>query len=356
VSAAGREVHVVVPEGVDDPTRPSGGNVYDRRACAALAELGWVVREHAVVGGWPAPDAAAHDGLATTLRAVPDGGLVLVDGLVASAAPDELAGAAGRLRLVVLVHLPLGVEGDERACAAERAALSCAAAVVATSGWTRAWLVESYGLAPERVHVARPGVDTAEVAVGTPAGGQLLCVAAVTPVKGHDLLVAALVGIADLPWGCTCVGSLDLDPGFVDRVRGLAGAGGVADRVRFTGPLTGAELDRAYAGADLLVLGSRSESFGMVATEALARGLPVVAPSVGGLPEALGRGGDGTVPGLLVAPADPEALGAAVRGWLTGVPLRGRLRAAARDRRTSLPTWADTAQALSIALTAARLG
>ncbi|HEY4315457.1 MAG TPA: glycosyltransferase family 4 protein [Actinomycetes bacterium] len=356
MSAAAAELHVVVPEGVDDLRRPSGGNVYDRRVCDALEQLGWSVREHAVAGRWPSPDAAAHDGLAATLRVVPDGGLVLVDGLVASAAPDELAAAAGRLRLVVLVHLPLGVDGDERTRAAERAALSWAVAVVATSRWTRGWLVETYALAPGRVHVARPGVDAAELAVGTPAGGQLLCVAAVTPVKGQDLLMGALAGIADLSWECDCVGALDLDAGFVDRVRGLAQAGGIADRVRFTGPLTGADLDRAYAGADLLVLGSRAESFGMVATEALARGLAVVAPSVGGLAEALGRAGDGTVPGLLVAPGDPEALGAALRGWLTGVPLRERLRAAARERCTSLPTWADTGQALARALSVARLG
>jgi glycosyltransferase involved in cell wall biosynthesis len=229
-------------------------------------------------------------------------------------------------------------------------ALSCAVAVVATSEWTRGWLLESYGLAPERVHVARPGVDAADLAAGTPAGGRLLCVAAVTPVKGHDRLVTALAGIADLSWDCTCVGALDLDPSFVDRVRGQAESGGIADRVRFTGPLVGSDLDQAYASADLLVLGSRAESFGMVATEALARGLPVVAPSVGGLSEALGRGADGTVPGLLVPAEDPPALGAALRGWLTGGPLRERLRAAALDRRTSLPTWADTGQALSRAL------
>jgi glycosyltransferase involved in cell wall biosynthesis len=200
------------------------------------------------------------------------------------------------------------------------------------------------------VQVVRPGVDAACLGTGTPAGGQLLCVAAVTPVKGHDLLVTALAQVADLAWDCTCVGALDLDPGFVDRVRGLAEAGVIGDRVHFTGPLTGADLDRAYAGADLLVLASRAESFGMVATEALARGLPVVAPSVGGLPEALGRARDGTVPGLLVALEDARALGAALRGWLTDDALRDRLRAAARDRRSSLPTWADTGRALSRAL------
>ena len=54
------EVHVVVPYGIDDPRRPSGGNVYDRRVCRGLVALGWSVHEHAVAGRWPRPDAAAR--------------------------------------------------------------------------------------------------------------------------------------------------------------------------------------------------------------------------------------------------------------------------------------------------------
>ena len=84
----------------------------------------------------------------------------------------------------------------------------------------------------------------------------------------------------------------------------------------FLGPRTGADLDRSYAAADLMVLASRAETYGMVVTEALARGLPVVAAEVGGLTEALGHGADGIRPGLLVAPNDPGALGAALRAWL----------------------------------------
>ena len=49
------EVHVIVPEGIDDPARPSGGNTYDRRVCRGLAALGWTVHEHAVPGAWPRP-------------------------------------------------------------------------------------------------------------------------------------------------------------------------------------------------------------------------------------------------------------------------------------------------------------
>ena len=111
--------------------------------------------------------------------------------------------------------------------------------------------------------------------------------------------------------------------------------------MRFPGPRTGAELDRSYAAADLLVLASRAETYGMVVTEALARGLPVVAAEVGGVPEALGHGADGTRPGLLVPPDDPAALGAALRAWLGDAELRRRLRRAARERRASLARLVD---------------
>jgi glycosyltransferase involved in cell wall biosynthesis len=309
------EVHVIVPEGIDDPARPSGGNTYDRRVCDGLAARGWTVREHEV------------GDLAQTIRRVPDGAVVLLDGLIASPAPEALVPHARRLRQVVLMHMPIG--GDD-----ERAVLEAATAVITTSAWTQRRLAELYGLPSERVHVAEPGVDGAELAAGTPGGAELLCVAAVTPGKGHDVLIDALATVADLPWQCTCVGSLDRDPAFAARVR--------SDRVRFTGPHIGMDLDRAYANADVLVLASHAETYGMVITEALARGLPVIATGVGGVTEALGHGDDGTRPGLLVPPGDAAALGAALRTWLADAGLRARLRRAARERRASLRGWEDT--------------
>jgi glycosyltransferase involved in cell wall biosynthesis len=340
------EVHVVVPEGIDDPARPSGGNAYDRRICAELAALGWAVHQHPIAGAWPRADAAGHAALAGAVRRIPDGAVVLLDGLVACAAPEVLVRAARRLRQVVLVHMPLGHRPPDGEVgmvrARERAALAAAAAVITTSAWTRRRLGELYALPGDRVHVAEPGVDAAGLAPGTAAGDALLCVAAVTPDKGHDVLLDALATATDLSWRCACVGSLDRDPAFAGGLRRRAQNGGLGDRVRFAGPRTGPELDRAYAAADLLVLASRAETFGMVVTEALARGVPVLAADVGGVTEALGRGEDGTRPGLLVAPGDPAALATALRAWLGDADLRGRLRRAARERRGSLHGWPAT--------------
>jgi glycosyltransferase involved in cell wall biosynthesis len=344
-------VHVIVPEGIDDPERPSGGNTYDRRACAGLAALGWAVHGHELPGAWPCPGAAGHTALARVVARIPDGAVALLDGLVASAAPAELAPHARRLRQVVLVHMPLGHRppaGTARAVRArERAVLAGAAAIVTTSAWTRSRLGGLYGLPRARIHVAEPGVDPARPASGRAAGDALLCVAALTPDKGHDVLIDALATAADLSWRCACIGSLGRDPAFADEVRRRARERGVGERVRFAGTRTGAELDREYAAADLLVLPSHAETYGMVVTEALARGLPVIASDVGGVAEALGRGAGDTRPGLLVQAGDPVALAAALRSWLADAGLRLRLRRAALERRASLPGWPATAAALA---------
>ena len=337
-------LHALLPYGIDDPGRPSGGNVYDRRALDGLRARGWTVHEHEVAGPWPRATPTSRTELAAALRRLPDDALTVVDGLLLPEVADLVA-AARRLRLVALAHMAFG-QADPGSAAGEERAMRAAAGVVTTSGWTRGWLLEHYGLPRERVHVVEPGVDPGAVAAGTPEGGELLCVGAVTRGKGHDVLLAALTDLADLPWRCRCVGSLDVEPRFAADVRRTAEGAGLAERVVFTGALGGAELDSTYTGSDLLVLASRGESYGMVVTEALAHGVPVVATDVGGVAAALGHA-DGARPGELVPVDDPAALAEAVRRWLGDPDLRERWRAAARVRRSALRGWSETAEALS---------
>lgn len=332
-----RLMHAVVPAGIDDPAHPSGGNAYDRRVLDALAGLGWCVTEHPAAGDWPRPCAADLAGLKRILGAVPDGTVLLADGLIASAAAGVLWPETSRLPLVTLVHTPLGT-GEERDL------LGRAAAVITTSPWTRDRLIEE-GLPPERIAVAEPGTDPAPVAAPSPGGDRLLSVGVLAPHKGQDLLVAALGLLDDLRWSCTVVGALDVDPAFAGRVERAAAR--LADRVGFRGPLAGDQLAAAYAGADLLVLPSRVETFGMVIGEALTRGVPVVAADVGGVPAALGSDPSGCSPGVLVRPGDAAALAGALRSWLIEAGLRERLRASALRRRETLPGWSTTARRVS---------
>jgi glycosyltransferase involved in cell wall biosynthesis len=343
---------IVLPGDIDDVAVPSGGNTYDRRVCRALAAAGRPLRELAVPGSWPRPDAAARDRLTRTLAGLVDGTAVLFDGIVACGVPEIIEPAARRLRVAVLVHLPLADEtGLATATAAEldereRATLHAAHTVVATSAPTAHRLVEHHGLAADHVTWIPPGTDPAPLAPGTDGRSGLVCVAAVTPRKGQDVLVGALAEVAarhpGLPWSCACVGPVRRDPAYAERVRALIERCGLGDRVTLTGPRTGADLTTAYAAADLVVLPSLAEPYGMVVSEALARGIPVLASAVDGIPDALGRAPDGRLPGILVPPGDVAALAAALRRWLTGPELRDELRAAARRRRNDLDGW-DTA-------------
>jgi glycosyltransferase involved in cell wall biosynthesis len=322
-------LHLVVPDSSDDPQRPSGGNVYDRRLRDGLLASGQHVREHPV--GAPAQ-------LEAVLAALPDGDTVLLDGLLGSADAEAARAATAGLRLFVLLHSPFRTPGEE-------ALLRSAAGVIATSHWSRQWLLDEYALDPTRTSAAPPGVEPAPLAPGSTDGTRLLCVAPLTTTKGYDDLLAALVATVDLTWTCTCVGSLDKDPACAARVLAQVAEHGLADRVRVTGPLAGEGLEQAYCDADLLVLASHSETFGMVVTEALAHGVPVLGTDVGGLPEALGTTHQGD-PGMLVRPARPDLLADALRCWLTDRRLRESLRSRAVERRTTLPRWPDTVAAV----------
>lgn len=359
-------VTVVVPAGFDDPRRPSGGNSYDQRICAGLVEAGWDVRVATVETPWAMSAAASRIGLSEAMAAVPDGELVLVDGLIASPAAAELLPHAHRLRLTVLVHMPAADGASEPSLErSELAVLESAAAVVVTSEWTRRQVLERFALAADRVTVAVPGVDL--VPMIHPAsrnGGRLLCVGTLCHHKGQDVLLDALIDVADTAetenradaaagsWSCRLVGPTDRDPDFVGQLRRRIASHALDSRIQLTGVLHGQALQAAYADADLLIAPSRRESYGMAVSEALARSLPVIATSVGGLPEALGSTADGSRPGTLIARDRPDELAGALRTWLHDPSERSRLRAAAAERRPALPSWEATTRAVAAALTA----
>ena len=178
---------------------------------------------------------------------------------------------------------------------------------------------------------------------------RLLTLASLTPTKDQLTLVRAFALLTDLAWSADLVGFDVADPGYAARVRHEVAEAGLADRIRVTGALTGSALDQRWDAADLLVLPSRVETFGLVVTEALARGIPAIVSAGTGAVEALQQGAAGptdAMPGTAVPPGDPTALAAVLWRWLTEPPLRHAWQQSALARRGNLPGWRRTAKAV----------
>lgn len=329
----------------------TGGSIYDRRMVESLRRRGWDIRVVELEAGFPQPAAAAVADAAAGLAALPDGTLAVMDGLALSALPDLIAREAARLRIVALVHLPLAADvtfdADTRArlAVAEGRALTSSALVVVT-GATTVGLLEQYALRRDRVVVVEPGTDPAPVARGSGGPGvHLLCVATINAGKGHDVLLSALASVRNLDWHLTCAGSRGRDHAAAGRVRELAGQLSLDDRVTFAGELDATELASCYDTADVFVLATRRETYGMAVAEALARGLPIVSTTTGAIPELVGH-----TAGLLAPPGDIHALSTALSRIIGDADLRAGLAAGARQVRDRLQGWELAAGRMDAAL------
>jgi glycosyltransferase involved in cell wall biosynthesis len=329
----------------------SGGYGYDRELIRQLPACGIDVRHLALPDGFPFPDPAALDAALASIVAVDDADLILVDGLAMGVLPIEGLARASR-PLLALVHHPLALETGLSAAqadalrASERAALRMARHVIATSETTAETLARDYGVDPTRIMVALPGIMPVLRTRGS--GGDavhLLAVGAVIARKAYDVLVVALAGLADLPWRVTIVGSLDRDPERVEALRRQIVETGLAERITLAGELSDEALEQVYAMADLFVLPSLYEGYGMVLGEAMARGLPIVTSTGGAAAHTVPDGAAVKVP-----PGDAAALADALREVIADSGLRQRLAAAAWGASQTLPSWTECAQRVASAL------
>lgn len=340
------EVAYVVP---GELPGPSGGTHYNEAVITALRGLGHLVDVRPIPGRWPRPRAADREALSRAMHA---SGTLLVDGIIALAAPECVEEAVARGTSVhLLVHSlltadpSLGVDEKKAFVVSERAALHAASSVSCASRWSAHDVLSRHtGVVAK---VAEPGCDMAEPANGsTPP--QFLVLAALTPLKNQSAILRVLRDLLDLPWTLQLVGSDTVDPVYAAELHRLAGSL-PADRLAFRGALTGAELDAVWQATDLLLLASTSETYAMVVTEALARGIPAVVPSGTGATEAL-RGASPAAsshpPGAIVDACDDSALRHAVRSWLISADVRHAWKAAAMERRTTLTSWTETARCL----------
>lgn len=330
-----------------DLSAPTGGYIYDRRMLALLAEQGISVRHLGLPGSYPAPsdaDLAATSGL---FACAPPGAVLLIDGLAYGAMPRSLIERIAQ-PIVALVHHPLcletGLDAGRRQALRqlETEALSLARHVIVTSSATKRSLSEDFSVAQDRITVVEPGTDPARRAKGTARPVQMLAVGSVVPRKGYEILIDALLPLGHLDWRLDIVGSLDQSTDTARRVMEAIDAASLESRVTVHGAVAANRLPELYGRADLFVMPSLYEGYGMALAEALARGLAIVCTTGG-------AAGD-TVPdaaALKISPGDARALTRALTRAIDDTRLRQRMSDAAWASAARLPRWCDTAHGIA---------
>ena len=342
------QLHFVLP---GDPMTLTGGYLYDRCMVEGLRALGWDVTVHSLDPGFPRPDQTGLDEARKILNAIPAQCLVVIDGLALGGMPALIEEQTHRLNLLALIHHPLaaetGLDKNTARClfVSERRALAAVRHVIVTSA-TSARGLSGYGVAQERIAIVVPGTAQVSRTLGSGSSAlNLLCVATLIPRKGHQTLLSALALVADRPWRLCCIGSLERNTTTVTAVRRQISRLGFQDRVTLLGEIEEQGLRQHYMTSDVFVLASHLEGYGMVLSEALSHGLPIVATTAGAIPETVALGA-----GILVSPDDVDALGEALANVIDDSSLRNRMAQASWMAGRELPTWHQASRAFANAI------
>ncbi len=323
-----------------DLNRPTGGNIYDRRIVEALRGQGWAVTVVPLTGHFPNADGGAVEHGERIFESLPDGCMLVIDGLVLADLWAVVQRQRGRIGMLAIIHYALaqaqGLPGHERQrlCAQERAGREAMDRIVVTSPYM-ARVLENDGVRAKRIGVVEPGVDDAPIHRGSRAEAvTLLCVASVTEHKGALILIRALAQLENTAWRLIWVGGLTREPATVQAMKREIADLGLAARIEMTDEIPHERLGAIYDRADLFVLASFHEAYGMALSEALMRGLPIVSTTAGAIPDVV----PGSA-GLLVPAGDITALAEALRRVIDDRALRARLAAGAARARRQLRDW-----------------
>lgn len=322
-----------------DPERRTGGFIYNARVIDAMRAQGHRVRVLRLDAEWPFPDRI--DGR-EQLPDIPDGDTVVADGLMWTGLPeDDRVALTSRCSVWVVVHSPLDMEGGGPAVAKrEREALQCARGWWATSESTARLMAGR--LRADSCHCITPGTEVSAQA-GDRSPQRLLSVAHVIRRKGHDRLFDALAGLQDLEWELSIVGSSQVDPEWAVGLRTRAQELGIAGRLTWLETLEEEALRQTMARHGLLVHPARYEAYGMVLTEALASGLPVLSTEAGAL-----VGLESAAVMHLPSSGDPLEWSEVLRSWLTDKPRQHEASIAAASLQW--PSWDEQARRLAALL------
>ncbi|KUJ81010.1 glycosyltransferase family 4 protein [Ruegeria profundi] len=324
-----------------DKDRRTGGFIYEATVLRLLNEIGCETQHLELPDSFPEPTRQDMAATIKALCAVPETRPIILDGLVfGSIDPDGLAQV--KAPIIAMIHHPLGLETGltaERAAFLmlnEAAALRHASRVVVPSPETARVLVQSFDAKPDLIAIAAPGFDRPKVNRQPVQPPLVLSVGLLARRKGHDILLEALAGIRDVPWQAVIVGK-EHDKPTANDLYEQARVLDLDTRVRFAGELDQDSLNRLFNAASVFALATRYEGYGMVLSEAMLFGLPILSCNVGAVPETVGNAG------ILVPPDDPDAFGAKLRFLLEDAGARKRQADLSLEKSSSLPTWYDTA-------------
>lgn len=331
----------------------TGGYGYDRELIKELNRLGLSVNLLRLPVSFPNPDANAMEKTAEIFAGIPSEAIVIVDGLAFGVMDEIAAKESRRLKLIALCHHPLALEtgigeaNSRRFKISETRALSFAKSVIVTSAMTAKTLIADFSVPAEKIVLAQPGTLPQNFARCNNQVPVLLTLATLTKRKGHDLLINALASIAHLPWQARFVGGKNFDPQWSDYLQELVQEKQLEARIEFVGNLE--DVTNEFQRADLFVLPSHFEGYGMAFAEALAFGLPVIGTHAGALPDLIPQSA-----GILIPPGDVKGLTNALEQLLTNNSLRLQLQAGAQEAAKNLPTWSECAHQVAQLITKMR--
>ncbi|MEP4769373.1 MAG: glycosyltransferase family 4 protein [Roseibium sp.] len=324
---------------------PTGGYGYDRRIISGLRASGWDVETVSLGDGFPFPSIETLANAEHVLSELPENSLVIVDGLAFGAMPEIAQKYSGNLRLIALVHHPLCQENGlspEQACSlqfSENTALQNVEKVIVTSPATAEQVTRLFGVPEGLISTIVPGTDIPDpVDRKLSETVNLLSVGTVVPRKGYDLLFDALSGVSHENWHLSIVGGTDSDVNCYNALVKMARDLKLSDQISFHGGVPEGALTEFYQSADIFVLASRYEGYGMAYTEAMAHGLPVIGSGAGAVEGTLASGA-----GLYCGIEDVDALREALDLLMSDPEKRSILARLARDTAQKLPSWQDAA-------------
>lgn len=331
-----------------DINLPTGGYRYDKAILDGWKNTGISYELISLEGNYPFPSESEKAAAMARVEAMMDiGDIAVIDGLAGGALPEFTLALSKHMPVVSLLHHPLCLETGLNVDAAkaletsEREGLQSIAHVITTSPETRRIVGKLFGYPLEQISAVLPGVTRDRLSIGSDGPCQkLLCVGSIIERKGHRYLIEALSKLKHLNWHLDCIGAMDFDIKLVEEIQGLIAKHDLGERITLHGSASDETLRDAYYKADLFVLPSLYEGYGMVYAEAIVRGLPVIGTTAGAIPD--------TVPekcGILVEPENADALANAIAKMIENPETLAEYREGAIEAEPNFPTWEKSAQA-----------